>query len=171
MPSDTPEVLEKLKLIGRTVRINNGHRATVMLTDYRESSDDYDGLLIRNYSMNTDSTRPANDDKLPHFESVHGLTRYPNEKRPTEIMQFVFPGEDEEPLRLINDGNLPPGYLEMVEERKKHFGPGAEDPAEFVPPQPEPKVAPEPRFDPADKNQDHIVTKKERRQFEKEHGE
>jgi hypothetical protein len=100
MPSDRPEVLEKLRMLGRWVRAQiGGHRVSVVLTDYDESSDSYHGEAHRNYSMNT-------GEQTPVVESVHGLRPYPYSARPDYAFQFVLPGEDEQPLIDIAQRNV-----------------------------------------------------------------
>lgn len=59
--SDTPEVLEKLKLIGTMVRMQiRGHRTSVLITDYDFVKGAYHGEAHRNYSMNTGEKTPVN---------------------------------------------------------------------------------------------------------------
>lgn len=82
----------KLALLGLTVRASiGGHMATIILTDYDLSNETYDGLLIRNRSLNTTDT-------VPHFEAVHGLRAYPFKDRQDYAFQFVRPGDDESVL-------------------------------------------------------------------------
>lgn len=86
-------------LLGQPVRASvGGHMATVFLTDYDESNGTYDGLLIRNRSMDTRDT-------VPHFEAVHGLRPYPYDERPDYAFQFVKPGTSEHVLINIARAN------------------------------------------------------------------
>lgn len=95
----TKEQLTALSILGLAVRACiGGHMATVFLTDYDESNGTYDGLLVRNRSMNTSDT-------VPHLEAVHGLRAYPYEARPDYAFQFVHPGNDESVLINIAQAN------------------------------------------------------------------
>lgn len=85
--------------LGQPVRACvGGHMATVFLTDYDESNGTYDGLLVRNRSMDT-------RDPVPHFEAVHGLRPFPYTARPDYSFQFVGPGADESVLINIAQAN------------------------------------------------------------------
>jgi len=95
----TGEQKSPLALLGKAVRASiGGHMATIILTDYDLSDATYDGLLIRNRSMNS-------TDVVPHFEAVHGLRPYPYAARPNYAFQFVLPGEDESVLINIAQAN------------------------------------------------------------------
>lgn len=136
---------DKLALLGSPVRAHiGGHMATVFLTDYEQASDSYWGEAHRN--------RKTGDEKTPVVESVRGLRPYPYTSRPDYAFQFVLPGEDEQPLLDIAQGNVRPGQVEQPKPQE----PDAMTPGEATFPHP------------ADKNFDGVVTKKERKQYDKE---
>lgn len=132
MPSDTPDVLEKLKKLGQCVRMQlAGHRVTVLLTDYDLSSDTYHGEAHRNYSMNT-------DEKTPVVESVHGIRFYPYDARPNYAFQCVPCGEDEQPLIDIARGNMTDASKVLTSDP---FGkPEEQSPGHGAPPTKQPPV-------------------------------
>lgn len=131
-----------LQLLGEAVRANIDSRMqTVFLTDYKESSGDYDGEAHRN-------NKGEGSDKLPVVTPVHGLVPY--DGRSTAPFQFVAPGEDEEPLLRIGRANAEAGKETLVEQP-------ADDTSEISQ-----------NFDPRDKNQDGTVDKDERRAAKQE---
>jgi len=97
-----PVVNEKLAILGLPVRMNvGGHMTTCFLTDFDLSDDTYWALCVRNRTM--DSSEHA-----PVFTPMPGLRQYPyNVTRVDGLpyaFQFVFPGQNEQPL--IDNANL-----------------------------------------------------------------
>jgi hypothetical protein len=146
---------EKLKLLGQPVRMQlEGHLTTVFLTDYDESSDSYYGESHRNFSMNM-------GEKLPVVNPVRGLRPYPYTFRPNYAFQFVLPGEDEQVLIDIAQGNVNRVDIPTTSE-------DSQVPIQSIPPADVPGSHLD-STDPKDLNKDGIVTPEEKRQYKKDH--
>lgn len=79
-------------LLGSPVRIFvNSRVRTGILTEWSESSQDYDGCVIIN-------RKGEGSDTIPKLIDFHGAVPYPDTARPDAKFQFVAPGEDESPI-------------------------------------------------------------------------
>lgn len=94
-PPDDARTLAARAMLGKCVRaLVGGHMTTILLTDWNESSDSYNGTSIRSFSMDT-------SEKAPVIIAVTGLRAYPYKERPDYAFQFVQPGGSEHVLRNL----------------------------------------------------------------------
>lgn len=123
-----------------------GHMQTIFLTDYHIDNDTYDGEAHRN--------RKTGDEQTPVVTSVTGLRPYPYAERPDYSFQFVECGEDEQPLLDIADKNAE-GHRDVIDA-------GKDDRIRQV-------TDDEPTLNPADTDEDGRISKKEMKQWNKDH--
>jgi hypothetical protein len=144
--------LEKLASLGKPVRLLLGGRMmTGFLIDYDESSDSYNGIAF-SVGKSIDVSDPQ-----PIERTFRGARKYPYAERPNYAFQFVFPGEDEQPLLNIAQGNINPEHGE---------GSGGNVPVEGI----DTSTGKE-EFDPTkDYNQDGVVDKRDKKWFDKNTG-
>lgn len=159
--SNTPEVLQKLKLIGTMVRMQiRGHRTSVLITDYDSVKDVYHGEAHRNYSMNT-------GEKTPVVFTVNNIVPFPYTKRPDYAFQFVLCGEDEQPLIDIANGNVPQIAKDLTSDPFGKVPPSTNIPHEKGEVVEKRTPMSNENFDPADTNKDGKVSNQERKESKK----
>ena len=137
------------------VGVFTGHQLQgLFLAEYDEGTDSYTGI---SFPQNEEFTQflkstgkggfgPGSVVNAGVAIRIPGLRRYPYEERPDYAFQFVLPGEDSAFLRDIMEANA-----------AKFSGTSQEVVEEAT--------------DPADLNNDGVVTKAERKQHNKEHPE
>lgn len=160
---------EKLERLGKPVVIlgHGGRIQVAILIHYDESSDSYDGAALfpgnlRLRAAEGSAFQSGIVDTVPVLP-VHGLRRYPYAERPDYARQFVFPGEDIQPLLDIAQRNAdttrPAAVADQPVESSEANAPDVLDT--------QPLAEPAQEFDPADRNKDGTVSNKERKQYER----